>query len=641
MRFTTKLSALITLLVALAMFLMLMGCSYSFFYVTQDRQERRFDSLVTSLDQAMLHESPRDQEKWLPIVMRPLGIVSIRVEAGTSQFLNYKLPTLKKEPWDALNGYRQVSRPLLQHPGSTLYITYLDPFASDVRTLQSTAAVTLSIVVMVVVLLFSLRWLREQADGEDRLERRARRILNGERENVMQGDVREWPANVSGALDHLLADLAEAREERSRVDTLIRAFAAQDAKTGLNNRLFFDNQLTTQLEDEGSHGIVMMVRLPDFETLRDTHGSVAVQELMYSLVNLLSTFVMRYPSALLARYFHSDFTVLLPHRTLKEADGIASQLVNAIDALPSTALIDREAFLHIGIVAYRSGQTTEQVIDYAEQATRHATLQGENGWYVYDSQVPEKGRGSVKWRTLLEQVLARGGPRLYQKPAVTVAGEVHHLEIMSRIYDGSQELLPAEYMPLVQQLGLAESYDRQQVSRIIPLLAQWPEETLAFPLCVDSILQRSFQRWLRDTLLQCEKSQRRRILIELAEADVCQHIDRLRPVLKLLSGLGCRLAVSKAGLTVVSTSYIKSLQVEIVKLHPGLVRSIDKRDENQLFVQSLTGGTHAQVFAASVRTRNEWQTLKERGIHGGQGDFFASPEPIDVGRKKYSRRYRV
>ena len=402
--------------------------------------------------------------------------------------------------------------------------------------------------------------------------------------------------------------------------------------------------MTTQLEDEGSHGIVMMVRLPDFETLRETHGSVAVQELMYSLVNLLSTFVMRYPSALLARYFHSDFTVLLPHRTLKEADGIASQLVNAIDALPSTALIDREAFLHIGIVAYRSGQTTEQVIDYAEQATRHATLQGENGWYVYDSQVPEKGRGSVKWRTLLEQVLARGGPRLYQKPAVTVGGEVHHREIMSRIYDGTQELLPAEYMPLVQQLGLAESYDRQQVSRIIPLLTQWPEETLAFPLCVDSILQRSFQRWLRDTLLQCEKSQRRRILIELAEADVCQHIDRLRPVLRLLSGLGCRLAVSKAGLTVVSTSYIKSLQVEIVKLHPGLVRSIDKRDENQLFVQSLTGacaGTRAQVFAAGVRTRNEWQTLKERGIHGGQGDFFAPPEPIDPGRKKYSRRYRV
>ncbi|MFI8417999.1 RNase E specificity factor CsrD [Serratia sp. NPDC078593] len=643
MRFTTKLSALITLLVALAMFLMLIGCSFSFFYVTQERMERRFGALMTSLDQAMLLEAPPEQEKWLPLVMRPLGVVAISVTTSRSTVLEYKISS-DEAPWDALTGYRQASLPMMQHPGSSLNITYIDSFAGDMRSLHSTLAVTLSIILMVVILLFGLRWLREQAEGEDRLELRARRILNGEREEVAKGDMREWPANVSGAIDRLLSDLAEAREERSRVDTLIRAFAAQDAKTGLNNRLFFDNQLTTQLEEDGSHGIVMMVRLPDFDTLRETHGNTAVQELMYSLVNLLSTFVMRYPAALLARYFHSDFTVLLPHRTLKEADGIAAQLVKSIDTIPPTALIDRETFLHIGIVAYRGGQTTEQVIDYAEQATRHATLQGGNGWYTYDSQVPEKGRGSVKWRTLLEQMLARGGPRLYQKPAVTVDGEVHHREIMSRIYDGTLELLPAEYMPLVQQLGLAESYDRQQMSRIIPLLALWPEETLAFPLCVDSLLQRSFQRWLRDTLLQCEKNHRRRILIELAEADVCQHIDRLRPVLRLLSGLGCRLAVSQAGLTVVSTSYIKSLQVEIVKLHPGLVRSIDRRDENQLFVQSLTSacnGTSAQVFAASVRTRNEWQTLKERGILGGQGDFFASPEPIDVGRKKYSRRYRV
>lgn len=58
MRSTTKLSALNTLLVALAMFLMLMGCSYRFLYVTQNPLERRFDSLVASLDQTMLRESP-------------------------------------------------------------------------------------------------------------------------------------------------------------------------------------------------------------------------------------------------------------------------------------------------------------------------------------------------------------------------------------------------------------------------------------------------------------------------------------------------------------------------------------------------------------------------------------------------------
>lgn len=142
MRFTTKLSALITLLVALAMFLMLMGCSYSFFYVTQDRLERRFDSLMTSLDQAMLRESPEEQKQWLPLVMRPLGIVAVSIDTSSSNLLSYKLPTVKA-PWESLSGYRQVAQPLLQHPGASLTITYVDPFASDVRSLQSTAAVTL------------------------------------------------------------------------------------------------------------------------------------------------------------------------------------------------------------------------------------------------------------------------------------------------------------------------------------------------------------------------------------------------------------------------------------------------------------------------------------------------------------------
>lgn len=73
-----------------------------------------------------------------------------------------------------------------------------------------------------------------------------------------------------------------------------------------------------------------------------------------------------------------------------------------------------------------------------------------------------------------------------------------------------------------------------------------------------------------------------------------------------------------------STSWIKELDVELLKLHPGLVRNIEKRTENQLLVQSLVEackGTQTQVFATGVRSRSEWQMLTERGVTGGQGDF--------------------
>ena len=121
---------------------------------------------------------------------------------------------------------------------------------------------------------------------------------------------------------------------------------------------------------------------------------------------------------------------------------------------------------------------------------------------------------------------------------VTREGQVHHRELMCRIFDGNEEVSSAEYMPMVLQFGLSEEYDRLQISRLIPLLRYWPEENLAIQVTVESLIRPRFQRWLRDTLMQCEKSQRKRIIIELAEADVGQHISRLQPVIRLVNALG-------------------------------------------------------------------------------------------------------
>lgn len=541
----------------------------------------------------------------------------------------------------------ELTVPSLKNPGMTISLAYLDPMNSYFRSLMTTAPLTVAVIFVVVLIFLAVRWLRRQLSGQELLESRSVRILNGERGAQVRGSVYEWPSRTSSALDVLLSEIQFASDQRSRMDTLIRSYAAQDNKTGLNNRLFFDNQLATLLEDPekvGSHGVVMLVRLPDFDLLKDNWGRAVAEEHLFMLINMLSTFMMRYPGALLARYHRSDYAVLLPHRTLKESESIASLLLKSVDALPPSKMLDRDDMVHIGICAWRGGQTTEQVMEHAEAATRNAVLQGANGWAVYDDSLPEKGRGNVRWRTLIEQMLTRGGPRIYQKPAVLANGQVHHRELLCRIFDGNEEVVSAEYLPMVLQFGLSEEYDRQQISRLMPFLSFWPEEHLALQVTVESLIRPRFQRWLRDVLMQCEKSQRRRIIFELAEADVCQHISRLQPVVRLINALGARVAVTQAGLTLVSTSWIKALEVELLKLHPGLVRNIEKRTENQLLVQSLVEackGTQTHVFATGVRSRTEWHTLTERGVTGGQGDFFAASQPLDSNVKKYSQRYSV
>ncbi|RSK64727.1 RNase E specificity factor CsrD [Enterobacter huaxiensis] len=646
MRLTTKFSAFITLLTGLTIFVTLIGCSLSFYNAIQDKLVNRVQSVASVIDTRLVTNSFPSLSRELDELMVPVDLVRIDIMQGPHEVFSH-VRQGSYRPAGTVSQYREVTVHSLKNPGMTIRMVYLDPMANYFRSLMTTAPLTVAVAFIVVLIFLAVRWLRRQLSGQELLETRSVRILNGERGPQVRGSVYEWPTRTSSALDTLLSEIQFASEQRSRMDTLIRSYAAQDNKTGLNNRLFFDNQLATLLDDPekvGTHGVVMMIRLPDFDLLRDTWGRRVAEENLFTLINLLSTFIMRYPGSLLARYHRSDFAVLLPHRTLKEAESIASQLLKAVDSLPQSKMLDRDDMVHMGICAWRGGQSTEQVMEHAEAATRNAVLQGANGWAVYDDSLPEKGRGNVRWRTLIEQMLSRGGPRIYQKPAVQKNGHVHHRELMCRIFDGTEEVISAEYLPMVLQFGLSEEYDRQQITRLIPFLSFWPEENLALQVTVESLIRPRFQRWLRDTLMQCEKSQRKHIIFELAEADVGQHISRLRPVVRLINALGSRVAVTQAGLTLVSTSWIKELDVELLKLHPGLVRNIEKRTENQLLVQSLVEackGTQTQVFATGVRSRSEWQMLTERGVAGGQGDFFASSQPLDTNVKKYLQRYSV
>ncbi len=306
----------------------------------------------------------------------------------------------------------------------------------------------------------------------------------------------------------------------------------------------------------GTHGVVMLLRSTNADIMEDRSGNPQANGLLHSLINLISTFVMRYPNALLARYFHGDLAVLLPHSSLKEAESLAAQLIGALDTLTGLPVRQRDDLLNIGICRYRKGQTAVEVIESVERATREAVLQGSNTWSVYDSRVPESVRGNVKWRTLLERTLSQGGPQLFARGAYTREGALDHLVMINRIIEGGQTVAAAEFLPMIRQLGLSAEYDRQQLSRIIPLVAQLPDRVLAFTVSTDSLLQHGFLVWLRNTLMQCEKSRRQQIMFELVESDLCQHLVRLRPALRLLTGLGCHLAVIQAGLTMVSTAYI-------------------------------------------------------------------------------------
>ncbi|MBS0893398.1 EAL domain-containing protein [Tatumella sp. JGM130] len=636
MRSTARLTAVITFVSMLAMLLMLSGCIASFLWLNKERIKHQFNTLTTSVDQSLFNHTPAEMEPWLRGIMPVVNIEKLELYDGKQAVLSlsrHEVPLVEDTP----NQFYSFSAPLLYHPSLTLRIAMLNPAWTWLRSFIGISTfVFMGIVVLVMSVLLVLLhfWLLRQSTGVALLEARTRRILQGERSAGVKGDRGEWPAGIGQALDRLLQEIEQAGVRRARIDKLIREFASLDTESGLHNRLFFDNRFATLLdtqEEASDHGCIMMIRFSEADLPGTGNCGQDDNQRLFEFLHGISALLSCYPGALLARYFQQDYAVLLPHRSLKDAESIAAKLLTAADALVPLHHYDKEDFIHIAISDWRRGQSVAGVMEQLHIAMRRATLLGGNNWAVEESHAVAMGRGSVRWRTLLDKTYQQGGPRLYQKAVTDLQGQVHHRALQGRIKEDKKYILAAEYMPLVCDMGMAACWDRQLLTRIISLSAAGKPEAWSFPLTTDALLQGSFVQWLYKMLLHVPRPQRKHFLFELAEADVGQHICRLLPVLRGLTAFGCRIVVSQAGQTLVSSAYLQQVKPEIVKLDSGLVRNIDRRPENQLLVSSLAESclsSSTLVFATGIRTQEEWLTLVNLGVSGGQGDYIAPPLPV-------------
>lgn len=87
-----------------------------------------------------------------------------------------------------------------------------------------------------------------------------------------------------------------------------------------------------------------------------------------------------------------------------------------------------------------------------------------------------------------------------------------------------------------------------------------------------------------------------------------------------LNKFGCRVALDDFGAGFTSFRHLRALNVAIVKIDGSFVRDLTQKDENLLFVRTLTNlakGLGLESVAEWVETEDEADLLKQEG-----GDFL-------------------
>lgn len=624
---TTKLTSFWLMSLAAIAFVFLLCAMMSFVQLTYKFQQQKVTELESMLVNHYHAQSGWELDSWLPPLLLACNTVEFKLTLKTEVLFAYQ--------GNVLTQNAMVYNHLLD-PNSDLRMSLIlpQPFEQYHVGWYEFLILAVGIFAIVVLVRFGYLWFSQQLDGIEELALRSRLILQGKHEQALASPGKGKPRLINRALTKLLEELQDAQKERGRFDKFIRSNTFLDAETRIGNRLFLNNRLDALSHNQGmvAHGVIYLLEMDDLDLLQQAKGESVAKELLNSTVNGINQILQTLPNSIFARRSHNQFAIVVPQVSLIEADQLASKLLKVCLSQPLTDVDNRDNFFHLGCAYFTAGDNATQLIDEADMALRAAQLQGNSNWFMYDKGAidEEFAKGSVRWRSFLENTLVQRRFFPFSQPVIDSDANEHHKEIFTRARDNQGALIRATlFIPMANKCGLMPQIERQMIERVLALLAdeRHSKQIYSVNLSLDSLTSRAFSQWLKTTLLEY-RHLTPRLIFEVSEDIVIQHQAKLQPKLDMIRKMGARLCVDHVGQQVVGTYYIRECHFDMIKLHRSIVRHIHLRPENQLFIRSLIGGlyrTEVQVCAEGVEVFEEWQTLQILGVGMGQGMFFSDP----------------
>ncbi|WP_298440991.1 EAL domain-containing protein [uncultured Ferrimonas sp.] len=473
---------------------------------------------------------------------------------------------------------------------------------------------------------YGRHWLAQELQGIELLAQQGARINQGDYHAAIDHSKGMRPLSAARAYRTLHQLWRDERQAKLELDRQVRTNAFLDKESGLGNRLYFDRHLLAMSEAGAlqTNGVICLLQFVGLEELPVETRLPLLQQ----FIELTKPLLVEHNKAVFARLHWLQLGLVIPGLPLKEAESLAERLHRLGERLQLPASVDRENFLDIGVTYFCRDEPSEQALDEAELALRAAQLQGQSNWFMYDKGVVDRelAQGTVRWRSIIESALANGRLQTHYQTLYDGSGKVVKREQFSQLLDNQDKVLPASlYLPMAQRCGLLPRIERDLLAKALHQMQShgWTKP-LVVNLSAESVMHPRFGKSVA-MLLANYQVRRTQLVVEINERELVCHGEKMANVLRELRKIGVQLAVDGVGYTVEHTRYIEDFSVDWLKLHPSLVRHIQRRPESQLVVTSLIQAAAHQklrIIAEGVEDQGEWDCLLQLGVEVGQGRFF-------------------
>ena len=290
----------------------------------------------------------------------------------------------------------------------------------------------------------------------------------------------------------------------------------------------------------------------------------------------------------------------------------------------------------IGAALYPShARTAEQLLEYASLANYYCKRESGEGFSLYTRSLAETITRKIDIELALKEAIPHNEFHLAYQPQVRLdTGELVGMEALLRWKSKTLgEVGPAEFIPVAEQTGLILAVGEWVIRQAGRDLAEWREQfyegfhiainVSAIQLASDGILQQL------DAVMRENGLKPGELHVEITESAIMKNATQATSIIRAIRRMGIHVALDDFGTGFSSLGYLRTLDIDYLKLDQTFIRSITQREKDREITRSVISMAKAlglRVVAEGVETEEVHRALEEQGCEMGQGWLFGKPK---------------
>ena len=413
-----------------------------------------------------------------------------------------------------------------------------------------------------------------------------------------------------------------------------------DPMTGLNTRNNYENNLKEVLNRparKNDHAVACLINIDQFRLINDAYGVNVADEILKQVSQLLKSHVRNRDC--ISRLEGDKFALILRGmRSVHDGWNILERIRSDIaekNFQVGNSII--HITVRIGFVILADPvNNVAQVNATVDIAAEEAKEKGGNCIKLYEEggcRLQEK-MDQARYATQIEALMEQGRFVLFSQPIVPLHGDRMYYEILIRLLDDDQKILPPfRFLPAAEAYNKMPFIDRWVIENTCKCLEE--NATMLKDLDISWGINLSGQSLQDETFINFFLVFLSNLSIpsswvhfEITETAAIRNFSKVIEVIEQIKHMGFEISLDDFGTGYSSFEYLQQLPVSHLKIDGSFIKDLETNRFNQVAVQSIADIAKflkIKTIAEFVENQNILDFLKKLKVNYAQGYHTGRP----------------